>query len=317
MMALIPYFLVYACILVFLVAVVLRARMWARIPMHVRWELYPVPHEAGGRAQYGGSHLEESEWWTKKQQVSKVGELKVMVPEMVFLVALREHNRKLWNVSFPFHFGIYMVMTSVVLMLGAGVVRAIAPEALGGGLGLTVQYLLVAIGVAGLALSIVGAVGLLHRRLTAPELANFTAPADIFNLLFFMVAFGVSLATFALVDRDGALVTSFVDNLVAINLQLPPAVGIASYLPLVSVTLMSLLLAYIPLTHMSHFVGKYFAYHQIRWNDAPNLPGGAQEAEIKKLLSQPITWAAAHIRAEGGKRTWADVATDIATKETK
>ena len=28
-------------------------------------------------------------------------------------------------------------------------------------------------------------------------------------------------------------------------------------------------LAYIPLTHMSHFVGKYFTYHAVRWDDAP------------------------------------------------
>jgi nitrate reductase gamma subunit len=316
MMEQIPYFLTYACILVFVVAVVLRARMWARIPMHVRWELYPVPHEAG-RGHYGGSYLEASEWWTKKREVSKVAELKVMVPEMVFLVALREHNPRLWKMSFPFHFGIYMVMTSVALMLGAGVVQAVIPAVLAGSLGLSVQYAIVIIGVAGLALSILGAFGLLYRRLTVPELSNFTAPADIFNLVFFIAAFGVSLATFALADRDGALVTAFVANLVSFNPQALPATGMAAYLPLVSVTLLSLLLAYIPLTHMSHFVGKYFAYHQIRWNDTPNLPGGAQEAEIQKLLSQPITWAAAHIRAEGGKRTWADVATDIATEETK
>ena len=38
-------------------------------------------------------------------------------------------------------------------------------------------------------------------------------------------------------------------------------------MPTVSVILMSLLVIYIPLTHMSHFIGKYFAYHAIRWND--------------------------------------------------
>jgi hypothetical protein len=29
-----------------------------------------------------------------------------MVPEILFLVALRAHNRQLWTRSFPFHFGL-------------------------------------------------------------------------------------------------------------------------------------------------------------------------------------------------------------------
>ena len=41
--------------------------------MHVRWELYPVPHEAQ-KAHYGGSYLEESEWWKKPREVSLLGE---------------------------------------------------------------------------------------------------------------------------------------------------------------------------------------------------------------------------------------------------
>ena len=72
-------------------------------------------------------------------------------------------------------------------------------------------------------------------------------------------------------------------------------------------------MAYIPLTHMSHFVGKYFAYHAIRWNDTPNLRGGMQEAKIHKLLAQPINWAAPHIRGDG-KKTWVDAATEEVKK---
>ena len=86
------------------------------MPIHVRWELYPVAHEAK-KAHYGGSYLEESEWWTKKREVSLFGELKVMVPEILFLVAVKEHNSKLWSRTFPFHFGLYMVIGCTVLMM--------------------------------------------------------------------------------------------------------------------------------------------------------------------------------------------------------
>ncbi len=34
------------------------------MPIHLRWELYPVPHEAG-KAEYGGGYLEETSWWSK------------------------------------------------------------------------------------------------------------------------------------------------------------------------------------------------------------------------------------------------------------
>ena len=34
-------------------------------PTHVRWEIYPVQHETTARAAYGGSYLEELNWWEK------------------------------------------------------------------------------------------------------------------------------------------------------------------------------------------------------------------------------------------------------------
>ena len=46
----------------------------------------------------------------RDREVSLMGELKVMVPEILFLVALKEHNKKLWYRSFPFHFGLYLVV---------------------------------------------------------------------------------------------------------------------------------------------------------------------------------------------------------------
>ncbi|MBD3854308.1 MAG: DNA alkylation repair protein, partial [Acidobacteria bacterium] len=126
------YVIAYLGIVFFLIAVAARFVFWSRMPMHLRWELYPVAHEGGGRAAYGGSYLEESDWWQKKRQVSLLGELKVMVPEILFLVALREHNPKLWTRSFPFHFGLYLVAAATILMMVGGVVAAVMPASIGG-----------------------------------------------------------------------------------------------------------------------------------------------------------------------------------------
>jgi nitrate reductase gamma subunit len=307
-MHVIPYIVAYAAVLVFVVAVVARFVMFSRLPMHMRWELYPVAHEPGRKAVYGGSYLEDFEWWKQPLENSLIGELKVMIPEILFLVALKEHNRKMWNSSFPFHFGLYLVITCTVLMILSGILGAIWAGYAAGGLANVVSKVVLFTGVGGLVLSLLGAFGLLGRRLTARELKPFTSPADLFNLVFFIAAFGAALALFATADTDFAMVGGFVANLVTGNMA---DVTAGAPLLLITVVLLSVLLAYIPLTHMSHFVGKYFAYHSVRWNDEPNTPGSETEKKIPDLLMQNVSWSAPHIRGDGSKqKTWADAATE-------
>jgi nitrate reductase gamma subunit len=314
MMTTLVYVIAYLGIAFFLIAVAARFVFWSKMPMHLRWELYPVAHEGGGRAAYGGSYLEESDWWQKKREVSLLGELKVMVPEILFLVALREHNEKLWTRSFPFHFGLYLVAATTILLLVGGVAGALLPASVATPINNLVGLLAPWLGGGGLVLGILGAIGLFLRR-RGRELRDYTAPADYFNLVFFIVAFGVALVTFVGYDRDFSLVSAFVANLATFNLaSLGSGTGVL--LLMLSVVLLSLLTAYIPTTHMSHFVGKYFAYHAIRWKDEPNLPGGKEEKVIEDLLNRPISWSAEHIKGDG-KKTWLEAATEEPEVEDK
>jgi len=219
----------YAAAAVFLVAFTLKALKIASLPVHLRWELAPVAHE-GSKAKYGGSYFEEFEWWTKPREVSMAGELKVMIPEILFLVALWEHNRKLWRSSFPFHFGLYLVIASTMLMIAAAILIGVLPSLA------SLHHLLrtgaAVLGVAGLCLGILGALGLLWKRLSLPELREYTARADIFNLGFFVVAFGSALLNFLTADRSFFQVSSFIDNLVKFRLEtLPGAEPGAGLLP--------------------------------------------------------------------------------------
>jgi nitrate reductase gamma subunit len=70
----------------------------------------------------------------------------------------------------------------------------------------------------------------------------------------------------------------------------------------------SFLIAYIPLTHMSHFFMKYFLYHDIRWGDEPNVNNPKTESKINVVLNYNVSWSAPHI-AGHGRNTWAEVAT--------
>ena len=115
----------YGLLAVFLAGFVVRSVRLARLPVHLRWELAPIPHEKG-KGQYGGSYLEELDWWTKPREKSLVSEATYMLLEIVFLKAVWEHNRRLWWFSFPFHFGLYL------LIAAAGVLLLLAVSALAG-----------------------------------------------------------------------------------------------------------------------------------------------------------------------------------------
>ena len=313
-MHMIPYLAAYLAILIFLIAVVARFRMFSKLPMHIRWELYPVAHE-GKKSAYGGSYMEEFEWWKRPRHQDKLSEARAMGAEILFLVALREHNRRMWNRSFPFHFGLYLIIGCTLLLLLSGILGALTPDLMDGTVGTLFHWAISGLGVGGLVLGICGAAGLLVRRLSATDLKGYTAPTDIFNLVFFLIAFGTALALFLVVDRDFALVRTFVGNLTSFELVALPTTGAGAVLLTLTVLLLSVLLAYIPLTHMSHFVGKYFAYHAVRWEDKPNTLGSGTAEKAGPLLNQPVGWSAPHVGGADGSKTWLDAATENPAKE--
>jgi len=65
---------------------------------------------------------------------------------------------------------------------------------------------------------------------------------------------------------------------------------------------------------MMHLFAKYFLYHNVRWEDEPNVKGGKLEKKVKEALNFGVSWSAPHIQA--GK-TWAEVATTLPEKEGK
>ncbi|MEW6359406.1 MAG: respiratory nitrate reductase subunit gamma [Planctomycetota bacterium] len=299
------HLLTYLAVIVFVVAVAARAVMLYRMPIHIRWELYPVPHE-GKRAEYGGSYYENGEWWTHDRHFSLVGTLKYMLPEMIFLKSLWDENRKLWYRSAPFHWGIYS-LGALAGLLVLGALCQMVGVAVGGGasfIGSIIFYLTILAGVASIVLGIAGAAAMLHMRLTDEDLASFTAPRDIFNLAFILVAFLSMGLAFLAADRSFSLLRNHVHSLMTFKMASP-----GSGLVALEMVVLSLLLAYIPLTHMSHFFIKWFTYHEIRWDDAPNMRRSRMEDRIKEVLKYPVSWSAPHIKGDG-KKDWGSVATE-------
>ena len=303
----------YFSIAVFVLAVAVRFVKLSSLPIHLRWELYPVAHEKG-KASYGGSYLEEPDWWTKPRHSSLLGELKIMIPEIILLAGVWEHNRKHWFRSFPFHFGLYLAAGLIGLLLlgGIAVAAGFDVSAQAGFVGKVLHHATYAVGYAALLLGLAGAVALLARRTFDTDYAEYTSKIDYFNLAFFVAAFVVALAAHFIGDRQFvALRTYFAELLTFGGYSGGEQIGL---LTSAEVVLGSLLLAYIPLTHMSHFFTKWFTYHHVRWADNPNMRGGKIEQKVNEVLQYPVSWSASHIRGDG-KKTWVDVATSGVEEE--
>jgi nitrate reductase gamma subunit len=263
----------YLAILVFIIACMIRGFQYARMPLHLRWELYPAPH-------------------------GFMDELAFMCIEIFFLKSLWESNRKLWFCSFPFHLGLYLLIATLVLL------------ALDVFTGINFQPAFKITGPLGLGLGIIGACGLLTLRLSDPSLKIYTTHGDIFNLVFFIVTFGVWAAVFfsqGVAPKVLALARAIHTWDADFRINSLTAIGLL---------LNALLIAYIPMTHMAHFIAKYFTYHSIRWDDAPNLRDGNMEKRLRANLAYRPTWAAAHIKADG-ERTWAEIAMSDPAHEVK
>jgi nitrate reductase gamma subunit len=295
----------YVSVVVAMIAMIAKAMRYINAPEHFRWELYPVPHEKG-RAEYGGSYLEELDWWTKPRHSDMFKELKEMMAEIFFLKGVFHHNKRVWTSSFPFHLGMYLCIGWLGLLLIGAILNlagmTIAAEATP--LGLLIHYLTIVSGYVGLIISGLGAIGLIIWRASDPRQKAYNSPAEYINLVFFVIVAAFSLIAQFTADPSFSSLRAYVGSLITFSAP----VGLPS-LQEIEIVLVSLLIMYIPLTRMSHFVAKYFLYHSIRWNDEPNPKGSAIEKHIAELLQQKVGWKASHIST--GK-SWIEV-----IKETK
>jgi nitrate reductase gamma subunit len=305
------YSVLYIAAVVFILGCIVRVLVYAKAPIHLRWELYPIPHEEPGRAKHGGSYFEETDWWTKSSRFGLMGEVRFMVPEILFLRGLYEFNRSLWLCSFPFHFGLYLLAVAMGLVGAGSILSTVGPAPGLAALVSTIRHIYPLAGTLGLFLAMLGALGLVIRRLTDESLKIYTTPADVFNLLFFLVTLVVLSTAWLTKPASAPDLLAIVKGALTLDTSLHiPGLLVAGLL------LAALLIAYIPLTHMSHFIAKFFTYHAVRWDDAPNARGGKIEARLAEYLTYRPTWSAAHVGADG-KRTWAQVAASRPGPEAK
>lgn len=209
--AILPYF----SLAFFVTGLSYRVIYWSRAPQHLHWELFPYPHTLGEQ-------------------------LKEMLTEVFTLKSLFLYNRRSWLPSLAMHWGIYLLVAWLVLML----------------LGVSLASL---VGRIGGVLALLGAGLLFFMRLVTRSLRCISTPVEYINLLFILVLALSGLKSGFLGDVEA--VRSYLLSLAAFKPELPPA----NYLT--TIFLVELFLVYVPLSRMAHFAAKFFTYHKVKWGE--------------------------------------------------
>jgi nitrate reductase gamma subunit len=277
----------WACVALFVVGCAAKAVRYARMPMHLRWELHPLASADDPDATHAAvSGSAAASRWRRL-----VVEARFILKEVTTLAMVRRHNPTLWPASLAFHWGVYLLF-----LLGAGAVATAMGLIPGAAAGLAVAV--VPWQLVGMGLATLGTVALLFRRIADPVLRGVSTPSDYVHLGLVLAALLASWGRFLWADRT--LATTVV---VLRGSPGPRPAGWDMAWAGAEVALVAFFLAYLPFSRMTHFFTKFFAWHMVRWDDRENRDGARFASDLARQLGRPVGWQAPHV---GGGR-WRDV----------
>jgi nitrate reductase gamma subunit len=268
----------YAAFLIFLIGILIRIGRMAAMPIHVRWELHPIPRSTAEKTFY-------------------------MVSEVLRLEGVRRNNRSLWTWSWLFHVALYLMIGLACLALAASLSARLRDSI----------YILISIlSFTAYVFGTVGTCGLIIMRSASPRLRPTTSSGDFLNLIVLLAIFASGLAHALMQPSVAHIMVAHAGHLIRMN----PA-PMLHPLAIAHLCLIALFLAYMPYTPMAHMVLKYFTYHSVRWDErtADEMPESLER--MKKYLSYPVQWSATHVRGREEKARWADVIVVDGVKEKK
>jgi nitrate reductase gamma subunit len=263
----------YTATIIFLAGIAIRVFRMHAMPMHVRWELYPIPDGV-------------------------LRQTKFMLSEILLFKGLFDHNRSLWIGSWIFHLALYLLAALAVIALAAASITA-AP-------GILISVIKV-LAPTSFALGTVGGAILILMRIGSRKLRTFTTAADILNLSLLLVLFASGLICTWTRPEASSLMVSQAGALLQMNPAPPLAPAAWIHLGCIAV-----FIAYFPFTPMAHAFLKYYTYHSVRWDDRPAASINGVTSRMRQYLALPIGWAAPHVRKGAGHARWADVLEDNA-----
>ena len=302
--------LTYISLFVFLSGSAARALRHHRQPIHLRWELHTSSSKEGKEG--AGSCFQNQEWWTKPHKKHLADELGYMAGEIFLFREYYRKNRSLWCFTYSLHLGLYLGILWLLLITFGAVLTSAHPGGAAESAGTLTAGVCIAeviCGVLAFLLGAFGAIGLLVMRLRNEDMRLYSVPADYFNLLFLGALFLSGLAAWTWADPSFNLIQSHIAHLLLLSpgSQMHPLVVLFW-------TILCLFVLYMPFTPMMHFIGKYFMYHSVRWDNEPNVKDGKIEKRVQEMLRQHISWSGSHIKPGS---TWLGSALDATGKDNK
>lgn len=287
----IPEIATYISYIFVIVAYTVKVVKIMRMPMHLRWELYPVPHEVGHK--YGGSYYEELDWWTKPRSINRVRDILSKLRDYFTFPGYFTRNKGYWIGLFPWHIGFYTIVLFHILSFFGALLMVtahmqVSPES-GNFIGLGLYYLTIIIAAASFIMGTIGCLVLMCQRLFDHELRAYATPSHYFNYLFFLAVFVSGLVAWLGFDPGLSHYREYWESVITLQYSNPPP---AEYL---HIMLFSLFLIYLPFTRSTHYITNLIAYFGVLWEDTPNIRGNIRQDRIKAALSRPVNWSAPHI----------------------
>jgi nitrate reductase gamma subunit len=299
-MAIILAILTYVAYIFIIVVDARKAITYARMPMHLRWDLYPGVHENG--RGHGSSHDEDPKGGKKTRQNRFIKGIFFLLKDNFYLGEYFHQNRGYWFVLFPWHVGFILIITfnAFCLLCALATVLGlfVSPES-PNLFGRIFYYSILVTGVGSFFTGSLGSIGMIVKRLSSRELRAYASPINYFNYVFLLGVFASGFYAWCFVDPTFSEYREFWRGLVTFG---PRDVHLAWAIHIVLFALVKL---YLPFTRSMHYLTRFFAFFWIQWDDRPNLRGSEIEKKTQECLNQPVSWSAPHIQS--GKK-WRELA---------
>lgn len=294
-------------------AYAIKVQKYFKMPLPVRWELYPVLHEKGYR--YGGSYLEEVDWWTKPRQRNRIRPITDLVKKYLTMGSYFERFKSYWFALYPWHMGfLLIVFFDGLILLDAALIKTIDLEIAGNsanGGGQFLYYLTLVAGLTSFGMGCLGSVGMLLMRSVNENLREYATPQNYFNYLFFLGMFATGWVAWAVDDPTFTGFREFWVGVLSASTAEMANVGTWEYIHII---FFSAFLVYLPLTRSTHYITKILYFFWVKWGDTPNLGDPKMEARIVENLNYEPKWSAQHHKTG---RTWAEIATRVPQRDTQ
>lgn len=265
----------------FIIAFLVMLLRYINVPIHLNWELYK-----------SSSVYELPEYWTKTPRTI-TSKLKAIIPDVLLLRGYYQQNRSFWYWLIIFHTGLYLLIIWHIWLFISPFVLSVDASPLWG----TVW------GHVAAAMVFIGSAGILTKRILDKELRVYYSPIHYIKWAFVIITLaGGFYAVFFYFDGNISSVLAYVKEQLAFELETKINAPVVTSLHLLFVFPW---LIYLPFSHMMKVFFRY--YHELRWDDKPNIIGSDVERNIKELLDKPVSWSAPHIQP--GK-TWTEIVSE-------